>query len=115
MSGDAPLPDEPEDFELDLDDAPAEAGPLARGANVIKAFWKHAPMGPGVYRMIGESGEVLYVGKARSIKKRILSYTAPQRQSNRIARMGRRPCRWCSSPSRPSPRRCCWRPTSSSS
>jgi excinuclease ABC subunit C len=87
MSGDAPLPDEPEDFELDLDDAPAEAGPLARGANVIKAFWKHAPMGPGVYRMIGESGEVLYVGKARSIKKRILSYTAPQRQSNRIARM----------------------------
>ena len=86
MSGETPLPED-EAFELDLDDAPAEAGPLARGAQVIKAFWKHAPMGPGVYRMLNESGEVLYVGKARSIKKRILSYAAPQRQSNRIARM----------------------------
>ena len=86
MSGDDPLPED-EDFDLDLDDAPAEAGPMARGAHVIKAFWKHAPMGPGVYRMLNDAGEVLYVGKARSIKKRILSYTAPQRQSNRIARM----------------------------
>ena len=37
--------------------------------------------------MIGAEGEVLYVGKARSIKKRILAYTAPERQSMRIARM----------------------------
>ena len=86
MSGDEALPED-EDFELDLEDAPAEAGSLARGAEVIKAFWKHAPMGPGVYRMLNESGEVLYVGKARSIRKRVLSYTTPQRQSNRIARM----------------------------
>ena len=89
MTGDPPLPDidddEP-DLDLTADEAPTE-GPLARGAAVIKAFWKHAPMGPGVYRMIGESGDVLYVGKARSIKKRILSYAAPQRQSTRIARM----------------------------
>ena len=67
--------------------APAEPGPLARGAAVIKSFWKHAPLGPGVYRMLGEDGEVLYVGKARSIKKRILAYTTPERQSIRIARM----------------------------
>jgi len=74
-------------LELDLDEAQAEPGPLARGASVIKAFWKHSPMGPGVYRMLGADGEVLYVGKARSIKKRILAYTTPERQSIRIARM----------------------------
>jgi excinuclease ABC subunit C len=89
MPGDAPdLDDEADpDFDLNPDDAPAADGPLARGAAVIKAFWKHAPQGPGVYRMLNEAGEVLYVGKARSIKKRILSYTAPQRLSTRIARM----------------------------
>ena len=60
---------------------------LARGAEAIKDFWRHAPLGPGVYRMIAAEGEVLYVGKARSIKKRIAAYTAPERQSSRIARM----------------------------
>ena len=37
--------------------------------------------------MIGSEGEVLYVGKARSIKKRIAAYMAPERQPSRIARM----------------------------
>ncbi len=37
--------------------------------------------------MIGAEGEVLYVGKARSIKKRIAAYMAPERQPTRIARM----------------------------
>ena len=74
-------------LELDVDESPAEPGPLARGAEIIKAFWRHAPNGPGVYRMLGADGEVLYVGKARSIKKRILAYTTPDRQSIRIARM----------------------------
>ena len=74
-------------LDLDLDETRAEPGPIARGAAVIKSFWQHAPQGPGVYRMIGDDGEVLYVGKARSIKKRILRYTTPERQSTRIARM----------------------------
>jgi len=79
----------PDDAPLDigLDDAPAEPGRLARGAEAIREFWRHAPMGPGVYRMIGAEGEVLYVGKARSIKKRIAAYITPERQPTRIARM----------------------------
>ena len=74
-------------LDITLDDLPAEPGSLARGAEAVRAFWKHAPMGPGVYRMIGAEGEVLYVGKARSIKKRIAAYMAPERQPTRIARM----------------------------
>jgi len=74
-------------LDLDLDESQAEPGPLARGAAVIKSFCRHAPMGPGVYRMFGADSEVLYVGKARSIRKRIIAYTTPERQSIRIARM----------------------------
>ncbi|MGA2793095.1 MAG: GIY-YIG nuclease family protein, partial [Roseiarcus sp.] len=82
--------DEDEAFagvELDLAQDDARPASLARGAAVIKSFWKHAPNGPGVYRMFGADGEVLYVGKARSIKKRVASYTRPERQTIRIARM----------------------------
>jgi excinuclease ABC subunit C len=74
-------------LDIALDEPPAEPARVARGAEAIRAFWRHAPMGPGVYRMIGAEGEVLYVGKARSIKKRITAYMAPERQPNRIARM----------------------------
>lgn len=70
--------------ELEEDVAPAS---LARGVEVIKANLKHAPEGPGVYRMLSEASEVLYVGKARSIRKRIASYTREAGHSNRIARM----------------------------
>ena len=79
-------------LDLALDEGPVEPGPLARGAELIKQFWKHAPLGPGVYRMIGGDGEVLYVGKARSIKKRVQAYTTPERQSIRIARMVAQTC-----------------------
>ncbi len=73
--------------DLDLAEEDALPGTLARGAAVVKSFWRHAPMGPGVYRMCASDGEVLYVGKARSIKKRIANYTKLDRQSTRIARM----------------------------
>ncbi len=74
-------------LDIALDEPPAEPSNLARGAEAVRDFWRHAPHGPGVYRMIGAEGEVLYVGKARSIKKRIAAYTTPERQSMRIARM----------------------------
>ena len=60
---------------------------LATGRAAIIRAVKHAPGGPGVYRMIAADGTVLYVGKAKSIKKRVLSYTRPVGHTNRIARM----------------------------
>jgi excinuclease ABC subunit C len=60
---------------------------VGRGVEVIRAYLAQAPADPGVYRMIGADGEVLYVGKARSIRKRIASYARGEGHSNRIARM----------------------------
>lgn len=60
-----------------------------KGAELIQAFVKLLPSGPGVYRMFNEAGDVLYVGKARSLKKRVSNYAQGRGHSNRIARMVR--------------------------
>ena len=61
--------------------------PLQNGITVIKTHVKTAPTAPGVYRMLDRHGDVLYVGKAKSIKKRIVSYTQTARLTNRLQRM----------------------------
>src|SRR5207244_10964457 len=53
----------------------------------IMAHAKPAPASPGVYRMIDSAGEVLYVGKAKNIKKRIIAYGRPTGYDPRIERM----------------------------
>jgi excinuclease ABC subunit C len=89
------LASEAEDEEQNLPDlgpaAPidlaASAGPLAAGRAVVARYGKLAPTSPGVYRMTDAKGEVLYVGKAKNIKKRILAYTRPVAYDTRIERM----------------------------
>ncbi len=58
-----------------------------RGTEVISAFVKTLPNRPGVYRMMNEAGDLLYVGKARNLKKRVQNYTRLVGHDNRIARM----------------------------
>jgi excinuclease ABC subunit C len=69
--------------EIDL----AAAGPLAAGRAVILNYAKVAPSSPGVYRMIDANGDVLYVGKAKNIRKRIIAYGRPTGYDPRIERM----------------------------
>ncbi|GAB5510631.1 MAG: excinuclease ABC subunit UvrC [Hyphomicrobiales bacterium] len=57
------------------------------GSDVIAAFVKKLPNTPGVYRMLNDKGDVLYVGKARKLKARVTNYTRPNGLSNRIVRM----------------------------
>ena len=66
----------------------AEAAPvLLRGVAVLEAALTTMPLSPGVYRMLAASGEALYVGKARSLKKRVTSYTQLSRLPERLRRM----------------------------
>jgi excinuclease ABC subunit C len=65
---------------------PSDAAPL-KGAARIEAYLKTLPDRPGVYRMLNLKGEVLYVGKASSLKKRVAAYAKPLGHSYRIQRM----------------------------
>jgi excinuclease ABC subunit C len=70
-------------------DAPDEGQPEAslKGAERIAAYLKTLPDAPGVYRMLNAKGDVLYVGKAASLRKRVAAYAKPGAHSNRIERM----------------------------
>ncbi len=69
------------------DEAPPSEGSLADGMRIIGEFVHTLPRKPGVYRMIAADGEVLYVGKARSLRSRVAAYTQPTRLDNRLLRM----------------------------
>ncbi|RAI03030.1 excinuclease ABC subunit C [Acuticoccus sediminis] len=57
------------------------------GFELIAETVKRLPNGPGVYRMLDDNGDVLYVGKARSLKKRVVSYSRPTGLSSRLMSM----------------------------
>jgi excinuclease ABC subunit C len=71
--------------ELEMDEA--LPGTLKAGRTAILSFAKLAPSAPGVYRMIDAKGNVLYVGKAKNIRKRVANYARPTAYDARIARM----------------------------
>src|SRR6516165_256766 len=76
--------------ELEQDsgvDPAAPLGSLPAGRAAILRFAKLAPSLPGVYRMIDAKGDVLYVGKAKNIRKRVAAYARPTGYDPRIERM----------------------------
>lgn len=60
---------------------------IAAGKEIIKSFADRMPESPGVYRMLNKRGEALYIGKARALKRRVLSYTMVDRLPTRLRRM----------------------------
>ncbi|MBN9005569.1 MAG: excinuclease ABC subunit UvrC [Rhizobiales bacterium] len=82
-----------EDDEARLPEMPDESadavaeGPLAVGRAAIEHAVRLAPTSPGVYRMLNAAHDVLYVGKAKNVRKRLSSYARPTGQVMRIARM----------------------------
>jgi excinuclease ABC subunit C len=61
--------------------------PSLAAAELIRDEARRAPDKPGVYRMYGEDGTCLYVGKARSLKKRVMQYAQGRFHTQRIALM----------------------------
>ena len=77
-----PQPEEQAKLRFDEDE-----GSLAVGRAAILHYAKVAPSRPGVYRMLDGRGDVLYVGKAKNIKKRVAAYARPTGLDTRIERM----------------------------
>ena len=66
--------------------------PRLKGHALIADEVKRLDGSPGVYRMLGDKGQVLYVGKARNLKKRVSNYAKPTGHTARIARMISQTC-----------------------
>ena len=82
------LREEDEDSSLpEVEAESAMAGTLAAGRAAIARSAKLAPSASGVYRMIDAQGDVLYVGKAKNIRKRVTAYARPTGHDSRISRM----------------------------
>ena len=65
----------------------ASSPPPEKGVAVIERALETMPLSPGVYRMLAANGDALYVGKARSLKKRVTSYSQLARLPERLRRM----------------------------
>ena len=60
---------------------------ISSGVQILKQKLKSIPETAGVYRMLDKDGHVLYVGKAKNLKKRLTNYTRTESLSNRIRQM----------------------------
>jgi len=79
-----PVPDAPDAAPQRARRRPAD---LARGTEIIREHLKTLPQTPGVYRMLAGDGAVLYVGKARNLKRRVTNYTQVAKLPVRLQRM----------------------------
>jgi len=68
-------------------DSPKSDARPQYGPELIADYVKRLPGKPGVYRMFDEYGTLLYVGKAKNLKKRVTAYTSYERHTMRIRRM----------------------------
>lgn len=60
---------------------------MRRGVSVVRDTLRVLPDTPGVYRMLNGRGDALYVGKAKSLKKRVVAYTRLDKLPLRLQRM----------------------------
>ncbi|GBR52569.1 excinuclease ABC subunit C [Neokomagataea thailandica NBRC 106555] len=70
-----------------IENTPLETADTPVGVDAIRNALKTIPQNPGVYRMLGSKGEVLYVGKALNLKNRVTSYLRIQQLPERLRRM----------------------------
>ena len=80
MTGDSP----PDPHVMDEEGGPAS---FRAGAAVLRAALDDMSSGPGVYRMLDAAGDALYVGKARSLRRRVAQYLQWSRLPLRLQRM----------------------------
>ncbi len=58
-----------------------------KGQEIIKYYAKNLPRKPGIYQMENEKGEILYIGKAKNLAKRVINYTSLNNLTKRLQRM----------------------------
>ena len=58
-----------------------------KGKKIIKFIAKTLPHKPGVYQMENESGDILYIGKAKNLAKRVINYTSLNNLTRRLQKM----------------------------
>ena len=65
----------------------ANIQPNLKGQEIIKFIAKTLPNEPGVYQMEDEDGQILYIGKAKNLAKRVINYTSLNNLTRRLQRM----------------------------
>ncbi len=82
-----PIPHAPEAGKTAGIEKPDRVIAASGGVAAIEAALETMPLSPGVYRMLDAAGDALYVGKARSLRKRVAAYAQPMRLPERLRRM----------------------------